>query len=329
VAATMSRTAKASTKESAIKVLQALDLTEERVLLPVLAQLCPGTWRGLRRLSQSLKRALSDRFLQAALEQLPVLRPGENLCRRLAAMADGSVVVLARGKHRWTGKLSYSRRLRIFGVPGAVVHGKVHLASDSSGSFYDVQFRNAEGSAVRIQEAEWVLHRCSIQCVDTDASALTLVSSDVVLHQCEVNTEELKKTCWLGILAKGCTRARLRACEVGPNLQRGVVAVNDAEVSILQCHLHGCEEIGCRLDGSARLHAAKSRIAGSGVALQCSLPSAKEGSLELNDCTISSFQSLWGGYYRPMHLVMVENSLVDVGGDSGAAHPCDDTSDEA
>eukprot|EP00971_Amphidinium_carterae_P068544 1357018-Amphidinium_carterae.1 len=39
-----------------------------------------------------------------------------------------------------------------------------------------------------------------------------------------------------------CQRA-----EVGPNLQRGVVAVNDAEVSILQCHLHGCEEIGKHL----------------------------------------------------------------------------------
>eukprot|EP00403_Amphidinium_massartii_P002097 CAMPEP_0178377208 /NCGR_PEP_ID=MMETSP0689_2-20121128/3802_1 /TAXON_ID=160604 /ORGANISM="Amphidinium massartii, Strain CS-259" /LENGTH=331 /DNA_ID=CAMNT_0019997259 /DNA_START=1 /DNA_END=993 /DNA_ORIENTATION=- len=303
-----------------------LDLAEERVILPVLAQLCPASWQGLRRLSRTLCRALSDQLLHAALVQLPVLPAGEGLCRKLSGLADGAVVVLAKGRHRWSGKLTHTRRLRVFGVPGAVIVGRVALAAGSSGSFYDVGFVSTDGGAIRIQAAAWSLYRCSIACTDSDASALTLVSSEMVMHQCNVNTEVLRKACWVGLLVRGSAHAKLTDTQVGPYVQRGVVAVNEAECTMLGCRIDGCEEIGLRLDGSARVLLKDTYLSGAGVALQGSDASSTSGHLELRNCRITSFSSLWGGYYRPQHLVMMDNVIEDVGDVYGAPRCCEQDS---
>jgi len=301
-------------------------LTDERVLVPVLAGIAPAMWGGLRRLNRGVRETLSESLIKAALSRMPLLRVTENLCKQLEALVDGATAVLPAGKHRWSGKLRYCRRLRIYGMPGTKITGRVQLAKDSSGTFSDIEFSSGDGGSVRIQDAIWSLERCSIQCMDPDASGVTSVSSRVTLQRCSINCEHQVKSCWVGVLAKGSSAATVEACNIGPHVMRGAVAIDEAELVINGSCINGCEEIGLRLNGCARVSAKSSEFEGAGAALQVGPSSAECGKLDMENCRMASFEMLWGGSYRPSKLRMenIDTSSVgenlDAEGDWADAH---------
>lgn len=240
--------------------------------------------------------------MEAAARRLPVVNSSDNICKELELYADGSTVVLLPGKHRWSGRLNI-RRLRVFGLPGAIIRGRVQLAEGSSGAFYDVDFTSGDGSAVRVQGASWSFHNCSVECTDQDASAVTVISAQVLLRGCSVRGVDsglIPKPCWIGVLVKGSAAVRAVSCRVGPCVQRGAVAIDAAELCLSNCHVQGCEEIGLRLDGNASLAADGTELEGGGVALHAGI--ACTGSLEMRNCRIVNFKALWGGDSRPLDL---------------------------
>lgn len=295
----------------------AVAMADERLLLHVLTCMRPAVWRSLRCICQDLKQVLAEEFLAEALRRLPILdttEGDESLRARFAALVDGATVILPPGRHRWSGKL-YTSRLRIFGLPGAKIRGKVLLAEGSSGSFWDVQFENEDAGAVRLQSACWQFHNCSFECSDPDSGALTAVSSLVLLRECTLfgtDTGLITRPCWIGILAKGATDLQAAGCRVGPCVQRGVVAIDDAELSLSSCRIESCEEIALRINGGARLSAQKSELVGGGVALH--VGSTCTGSLELHQYRITAFEALWGANdKRPLHLDMATTDVCDIG----------------
>lgn len=300
-------------------------VADEQLLLQVLPMLRPASWCGLRRLSAAACRAISKGLMEAAARRLPVVNSSDNICKELELYADGSTVVLLPGRHRWSGRLTL-RRLRVFGLPGATIRGRVQLAEGSSGAFYDVDFTSGDGSAVRVQGASWSFHNCSVECTDQDASAVTVMSAQVLLRDCSVRGVDsglIPKPCWIGVLVKGSAAVRAVSCRVGPCVQRGAVAIDAAELCLSNCHVHGCEEIGLRLDGSASLAADGTELEGGGVALHAGI--ACTGSLEMRNCRIVNFKALWGGDSRPLDLDLETTTVASLGEnklpDDDCSHP--------
>lgn len=288
--------------------------TDERLLLQVLPGLRPCTWQGLRRLSRGMLLAITAHLLNCSTSQFSLLPAGENVCKLLEMFADGATVVLAPGWHRWAGKL-YAKGISIFGLPGTRVRGRVQLAEGFSGSFFDVSFHSGDGGNVRLQDASWAFHGCILECSDTDASAMTVASSNLAMDRCKVRGVEtgfLVKPCWIGLLAKGKSNLSLHRCHIGPFVQRAIVAIDDATLSLVGGCIEGCEEIGLRLNGQAHVDAKGTKLMCGGMALY--VGSACNGSLELQRCQIESFRTLWGGDFRPPRLDMGTTEVKGIGG---------------
>jgi len=289
-------------------------LADERILLQVLPSLRPSTWHGLRRLSRGTAEAVTDQLLKAAeARMMTVIPAGENLCSVLGTFAHGATVVLAPGWHRWEGKL-HAEQISIFGLPGALIKGRVQLAEGSTGSIYDVSFRSEDGGNMRLQDASWSLHGCTLECSDSDVAALTATSSKLALHRCRlmgIETQTALRPCWMGLLAKGARSISTNDCVIGPYVQRGVVAVDDAVVHVSGGRIQGCEEIGLRLNGHAHVVGQQVQLINGGMALH--VGASCTGSLELHGCHIESFRTLFGGNFRPPILDMQTTKVSNMG----------------
>jgi len=291
-------------------------LADERILLQVLPALRPSAWHGLRRLSSGTAEAVTDQMLKAANSRMNTIIPsrdGENLCSMLGSYSDGATVVLAPGLHHWSGKL-HAERISIFGLPGATIKGRVQLAEGSSGSIYDIDFRSEDGGNVRLQDASWSLHGCTLECGDSDVAAVTATSSKLALHRCRlmgIETETARRPCWMGLLAKGASSVSAKDCTIGPHVQRGIVAVDDAVVHLTGGCIQGCEEIGLRLNGHAHFVGQQAELINGGMALHIG-PSCT-GSLELHGCHVDSFRTLGSGNFRPPTLDMQNTQVTNIG----------------
>jgi len=305
-------------------------LADERMLMQVITGIRPAAWCGLRQLSRGMRCTVSKQLIQAALNLLPLITAGDNLCKRLDELVDGAVVVLGKGRHRWSGKLRI-RRLRVFGVPGARIRGRVQLADGSSGTFMDVSFENVEAGVMRIQEARWTFRDCNFECSDPDASAITAVSSQLLLHKCTVtgcDSGLISRPCWIGLLAKGASAVIVQQSHIGPCVGRGLVAIEQAELFLTDSSVEGCEEIGLRLDGRAQITARSSRMFCGGLALH--VGSSCTGALTLQHCHINDFEALWGGAgYRPPTLDIATTKISGIRGEIAGQSFCGMDKDEA
>eukprot|EP00928_Gymnodinium_smaydae_P061066 TRINITY_DN4511_c1_g1_i1.p1 TRINITY_DN4511_c1_g1~~TRINITY_DN4511_c1_g1_i1.p1 ORF type:complete len:326 (-),score=52.59 TRINITY_DN4511_c1_g1_i1:126-1103(-) len=290
-----------------------LTFDDERILLRVLAGLRPALWSGLRQLSRRFKRSITNDVQKAALDFLYVLEASENLCSRLDLLADGACVVLAPGRHRWVGKCR-GKRLRIFGLPGAMLRGRVHLVEGSSGTFYDVKFENKEAGAVRAKQAAWKFDGCDIECVDQDAFALLSLSSKIILNDCRLTGSDGGngvKTCWIAIAAKGDSDVSAARCKIGPGVRRGVVVTEQANLSLSGCEFRSCEEIAVRFNDNADVLVNGTRFDGGCIAFH--VGNACTGSFALRDCSVSNFHFLWGSEYQPALFEAANTKFVDCG----------------
>mmetsp|Transcript_34397 Transcript_34397/g.67768 ORF Transcript_34397/g.67768 Transcript_34397/m.67768 type:complete len:335 (+) Transcript_34397:73-1077(+) len=291
-----------------------MPLEDERILLQLLPSLRPGTWQGLRCISRGTAEAVTNHLLKAAATRMMTVIPaGQNLCSVLKQFVHGATVVLAPGRHRWVGKL-HANQIRIFGLPGANIQDRVQLAEGSSGSIYDVSFRSEDGCNIRLQDASWSLHGCTVECGDPDVAALTATSSKLALHHCIVmgiETATALRSCWMGLLAKGASSIFTNECIIGPLVQRGVVATDNAVVHVNGGRIQGCDEIGLRLSGDAHVVGQQVELINGGMALH--VGASCTGSLELHESRIESFRTLCGGDFRTRIVDMQTTKVFNVG----------------